>query len=88
MFTLPEARGQGVAKALLEHVLAYGTVQAAKSGKPFAGAIVVDSDNPGARALYQKCGFVAVKEVPFNVGRPRMAMLLKYTSKKVEEPET
>jgi len=84
MFTLPEVRGQGVAQALLEHVLAYGTGEAMKYGKRFAGAIVVDSDNPGARALYQKCGFVTVKEVPFNEGRPRMAMLLKYTTRKLE----
>jgi GNAT superfamily N-acetyltransferase len=87
MFTLPEARGQGVAKALLLHVLDYGIEEAAKVEKLFIASIVVDSDNPSAKALYQKCGFVPIREEPFNQGRSRMAILMKYTPKIVERPE-
>lgn len=80
MFTLPEARGQGIAKALLDHVIKYGSDKAAKEEKAFAASMVVDKDNPPARALYAKCGFVPVAEEPIVPGSPRIAMLLKYAA--------
>ncbi|KAE8453763.1 hypothetical protein EG329_009274 [Mollisiaceae sp. DMI_Dod_QoI] len=78
MFTLPEARGQGVAKALMERFFKYGAVEAAKVGKEFVSSIVVDADNPPARNLYEKCGFVALSEEPFGPGGSRIAVLMKY----------
>ena len=78
MFTLPEARGQGIAKALIQSAIKYGSDEAAKSGKVFACSIVVDVDNPAARSLYEKCGFVPIREEPMTPGSPRTVLLLKY----------
>jgi GNAT superfamily N-acetyltransferase len=78
MFTLPEARGQGVAKALVERATKYGSDEASKSGKVFAGSIAVHEDNPAARSLYAKCGFVPIKEEPLVPGSPSTVLLLKY----------
>ena len=78
MFTLPEARGQGIAKALMQRAISYGCDEAAKAGKVFAGSIAVDEDNPAARSLYTKCGFVAIKEEPFAPESSRKVLLLKY----------
>ncbi len=77
MFTLPEARGQGIAKALVEEVLKYGTNEAMKLGRTYAASIVVDMDNPAARALYEKCGFLPVKQETFYNGSPREVLLMK-----------
>lgn len=88
MFTLPEARGQGVAKALLDRVIKDGTAEAAKVGLIFTASMVVEKDNPAARALYAKCGFVETGEEPFEpcpvTGRPRIAMLMIYVSETKE----
>lgn len=64
VFTLPDVRGQGVGKALVEAALKYAGGQAAVQGKAFVCSIVVESDNAGAQRLYERCGFVAMKEVP------------------------
>lgn len=79
MFTLPEARGQGIAKALLEKCLAYGSEEARNVGMAFAASIVVDDDNPPARALYSKCGFVAISQKPLFIESHRIVVLMKYT---------
>ncbi|KAI9644657.1 hypothetical protein NHQ30_006681 [Ciborinia camelliae] len=63
MFALPEIRGQGVGKALIEAALGHAGGEVAMQGRAFVCSIVVGSDNAGARRLYEKCGFVAIKEV-------------------------
>lgn len=83
MFTLPEARGQGIAQALIAKIVEYGSSEAAKCGKSFESTIVVDSDNPAARGLYEKCGFVAIKEEAYAADNPRMVILMKYIPKSV-----
>jgi ribosomal protein S18 acetylase RimI-like enzyme len=61
---LPEARRQGLTKALIEKGLEYGSSQATLSGKKFVASIVVEKDNIAARSLYEKSGFVTFKEEP------------------------
>ncbi|KAF8867212.1 hypothetical protein BDZ45DRAFT_7149 [Acephala macrosclerotiorum] len=78
MFTIPEARGQGAAKALLDCFFEFGTEEAGKAGKKFVTSIVVDADNLPAMKLYEKCGYVAVREEPH--GLSRIAVLMKYPS--------
>ncbi|KAM3071192.1 hypothetical protein ACMFMG_008787 [Clarireedia jacksonii] len=62
MFTLPEMRGQGVGKSLLQEALKYAANEAAALGREFLGSVVVESYNEPAQRLYKKCGFVAIKE--------------------------
>jgi len=54
MFTLPEARGKGIAQALLAAGLKYGADEEAAVGNPFVGSIVVGFHNTPARKLYEK----------------------------------
>lgn len=86
MFTIPEARGQGAAKALLNSFFEFGTEEAGKAGKEFVTSIVVDADNPPAMKLYKKCGYVAVREEPH--GPSRIAVLMKYPSSPTEATST
>ncbi|APA14703.1 hypothetical protein SS1G_06709 [Sclerotinia sclerotiorum 1980 UF-70] len=65
LFTLPEIRGRGVGKTLIETALRYAGGEVALQGRAFVCSIVVESDNAGARRLYEKCGFVVTKEVPY-----------------------
>lgn len=76
MFTLPEARGQGTAKALIEAAKKFGANQAEASGKDCVLSIAVEEDNVPAKALYQKCGFVAIKE-EVNRSDSRNVLLMK-----------
>ncbi|KAG0649984.1 hypothetical protein D0Z07_3751 [Hyphodiscus hymeniophilus] len=78
MFTLPEARGQGTAKALIEAAKKFGTAQAEASGKDLVFSIAVDEDNVPAKALYERCGFVTIKE-DLNRGDGRRVLLMKWT---------
>lgn len=64
MFTLPEVRGQGIGKALIEAALRYARVEAVIYGRAFVCSLVVESDNAGARKLYEKRGFGFIKEIP------------------------
>lgn len=78
MFTLPKARGQGIAKTLIQKALQYGSDRAEETGKEFVGSIVVDADNSPAKSLYQKCGFTFLKEEPFGAhGRTTTAILMR-----------
>jgi ribosomal protein S18 acetylase RimI-like enzyme len=79
MFTLPTARRQGIAQAIIRKALQYGIDEAAKSGKTFVASIAVEQDHLAAVGLYQKCGFKTIMEEPWFMGRPRVALLLKYT---------
>ncbi|KAL2067301.1 hypothetical protein VTL71DRAFT_1725 [Oculimacula yallundae] len=78
MFTLPEARGQGIAKALLENALEFGSKEAKKTELTFVATMVVDDDNVPARALYAKCGFVEISRENMFLDSPRIAVLMKY----------
>jgi ribosomal protein S18 acetylase RimI-like enzyme len=78
MFTLPTARGQGIAKAMITKALRYARDEAAKSGKTFVATIAVDDDNLAAVGLYKKCGFTTIIEEPWFRDRPRVALLLQY----------
>lgn len=78
MFTLPAARGQGIATAMIARALQYATDEAAKSGKTFVATIAVDDDNLAAVGLYKKCGFKIIIEEPWFRDRPRVALLLIY----------
>lgn len=56
---LPSYRGQGIASALLKAMIE----RARECGKP--AGLLVDKDNPRARRLYERVGFVQVGERPF-----------------------
>lgn len=84
MFTLPEFRGQGIAKALMEKVIKFGSAEAARTGKEFAGSIIVDADNVAARTLYEKSGYVAIREEPAFPGTTRVALVMKYSPSSVD----
>lgn len=56
---LPEHRGQGYAKALIEAT----AKRAAAAGKPLG--LLVEKGNDRARRLYLRCGFRQVGETPF-----------------------
>jgi GNAT superfamily N-acetyltransferase len=77
MFTLPEARGQGTAKALIEAAKKFGAAQAEASGKGLVLSIAVDEDNVAAKSLYERCGFVTIKE-EINRGDLRNVLLMKW----------
>lgn len=85
MFTLPEVRGKGIAKILMEKGIAIGREEAAKSGKEFVMSIVVDADNVAAKALYERSGFITIKEEPRSLGSTRTALLMKYSP---DEPKS
>lgn len=79
MFTLPEVRGEGVAKALMQNGIRNAMREATVSGKMYLGSIVVDADNVPAVRLYKKFGFVVIKEEPRMVGSDRRALLMRYS---------
>lgn len=56
---LPSHRGQGIASGLLKAMIE----RARECGKP--AGLLVDKDNPRARRLYERVGFVQVGERPF-----------------------
>ncbi len=59
LMTLPQYRGRGAGRALIEDA----ADRAAKAGKPLG--LLVDPDNPRARRLYDACGFREVGMRPF-----------------------
>lgn len=72
VFTVPEARGRGLARAVLERICA----DAASSGMTSLG-LHVGADNAGAIALYQRVGFADTgrKDVRNPRSRPEIEML-------------
>lgn len=59
LMTLPEYRGNGVARALI----ADATLKARRAGKPLG--LLCDKDNDRARRLYESVGLVSMGERPF-----------------------
>ncbi|KAG9235639.1 acyl-CoA N-acyltransferase [Amylocarpus encephaloides] len=78
MFTLPEVRGQGAAKALMQRSIKQAILDAKELGREYVGSIVVDSDNPAAVGLYKKFGYETIGEEPREPGSIRTALLMKY----------
>ncbi|EKD15880.1 acetyltransferase, GNAT family [Drepanopeziza brunnea f. sp. 'multigermtubi' MB_m1] len=82
MFILPKARGQGVAKALIDRLVRDWSAEAENARKIFAASLVVEKAKPAARALYEKCGFVTTGEEPFAdctvYPEHRMVLLMTY----------
>ena len=82
MFTAPEARGQGIAKALMKKGLEIGALRASEAGLEFVVSIVTGKDNIAARSLYETMGFVVIKEEPFLMhGRSIDVILMNYSPK-------
>jgi GNAT superfamily N-acetyltransferase len=79
MFVLPEARRQGIAKALIERSIEFGHEQAGLSGKEFVGSVGVNRDNHAARKLYEYTGYVAISSEP-DPDAPTNVLLMKYVS--------
>ena len=90
MFTLPVARGQGVATTLISRALKYAETRAAESGKDFIGSIVTESDNIAAMSLYGKCGFSIIKKQPFHArGEEKVeVIIMQYFPLDSEETRT
>jgi ribosomal protein S18 acetylase RimI-like enzyme len=79
MFTIPEVRGKGVAKALMQKSIQQAMQDAKDMGKEYVSSIVVDSDNPSAISLYQKFGYQTIAEEPRSPGSTRTALLMRYS---------
>lgn len=62
MFTLPEGRRQVIGKALIEKFISFAKQEAEIAGREFVMSVAVEADNVAASALYEKCGFVVIKE--------------------------
>lgn len=60
MFVSPEARGAGLAKALVRHALATAEVESRATGSDLFCTLLVDEINAAAVGLYKKSGFVIV----------------------------
>lgn len=61
---MPEARGRGVAKALVKAAIEQAINEANQQGKQLALSVVVYSTNHAAITFYESCGFVAGAEGP------------------------
>lgn len=55
LFVDPEARGQGIGKALVHHAIGLGVRE-----------VCVNEQNPAARGFYAHLGFVVVKRTPLD----------------------
>ncbi|KAA6410835.1 MAG: gnat family [Lasallia pustulata] len=75
-FVHPSARRVGLGQRLVQAALRHTRGAAALEGLPSAKVtVIVDPSNQAALAVYEKCGFVTVKESPYQVGEgpPRTA---------------
>ncbi|KAI8957464.1 hypothetical protein F5Y11DRAFT_360822 [Daldinia sp. FL1419] len=64
VYTLPEARHQGLAKILAETAIQEAVVYAKQHGKRLQLSLVVYTSNGAAISFYENCGFVADAEGP------------------------
>ncbi|TAQ89002.1 hypothetical protein B7494_g2684 [Chlorociboria aeruginascens] len=76
IFTLPEARGQAIATTLIRKSINFASNEAAKSGKPMVASIAVEGNNAPAKSLYEKCGFVVIREDTMALGNEQRSILL------------
>ncbi|KAI0154497.1 hypothetical protein GGR52DRAFT_464958 [Hypoxylon sp. FL1284] len=64
VYTIPDARGRGIAKALVKAVIEQAVQETSQQGKELALSVVVYSSNHAAITFYESCGFVADAEGP------------------------
>ncbi|KAI1763425.1 hypothetical protein GGR53DRAFT_366869 [Hypoxylon sp. FL1150] len=64
VYTMPEARGRGIAKALVKVATVQAIAEANRLCKQLALSVIVYSSNHAAISFYESCGFVAAAEGP------------------------
>lgn len=62
VYTSPEARGQGLAKSLINTASEEALKRARAEGRPLALSVVVYAANSAAISVYERCGFVTSAE--------------------------
>ncbi|KAI9713857.1 MAG: hypothetical protein M1820_000587 [Bogoriella megaspora] len=80
MFVLPNTRGTGVGRALVNTALDNALRETKASGaKEMMCTLIVDKDNDPARTLYERCGFQGVREKWFKpeIGEERIALTMR-----------
>ncbi|KAI1180494.1 hypothetical protein F4777DRAFT_249724 [Nemania sp. FL0916] len=77
VYTSPEARGRGLAKALIRTATDEARSRAQEQGRALVLSVVVYAANSAAISVYERCGFVKSAEEPKLVFNP-----LKNTSEK------
>ncbi|KAI1807670.1 hypothetical protein F4811DRAFT_549743 [Daldinia bambusicola] len=64
VYTLPEARRQGLAKTLAKTAIGEAVAYAEQHGKRLELSLIVYTSNSGAISFYESCGFVVSPEGP------------------------
>lgn len=64
VYTSPEARGQGLAKALIKAATEEARNRARGQGRPLILSVVVYATNSAAISVYERCGFMRGEEEP------------------------
>ncbi|KAI0196287.1 hypothetical protein EV127DRAFT_127855 [Xylaria flabelliformis] len=64
VYTIPQARGQGLAKSLIRAATEEARNRAREHGRPLALSVVVYATNSAAISVYQRCGFASGAEGP------------------------
>ncbi|KAI0548561.1 hypothetical protein F4679DRAFT_312876 [Xylaria curta] len=64
VYTIPQARGQGLAKSLIRAATEEAHKRAREHGRPLALSVVVYAANNAAISVYQRCGFASGAEEP------------------------
>ncbi|KAI0858377.1 hypothetical protein F4860DRAFT_486537 [Xylaria cubensis] len=64
VYTIPQARGQGLAKSLIKAATEEARNRAREHGRPLALSVVVYAANNAAISVYQRCGFASGAEGP------------------------
>lgn len=64
VYTIPEARGQGLAKSLIKAATDEARNRAWGEGRPLVLSVVVYAANKAAISVYERCGFARGAEEP------------------------
>ncbi|KAI0450681.1 hypothetical protein F5B21DRAFT_420811 [Xylaria acuta] len=64
VYTIPEARGQGLAKSLIKEATEEARNRARGRGRPLVLSVVVYVTNNAAISVYERCGFATSAEEP------------------------
>ncbi|KAI1754989.1 hypothetical protein F4782DRAFT_489574 [Xylaria castorea] len=64
VYTIPQARGQGLAKSLIRAATEEAHNRAREQGRPLALSVVVYAANNAAVSVYRRCGFARDAEEP------------------------